>query len=363
MIGLPVHVTVPKIRDIRLRYCSRSDEEPAASLGESLLRLGVCGAKDWSGSAVDFVERGFHRFCKASGADEAKKIWSGCLRIMDHPFELTEQERNSAESESPSKIIYLVGEYDASASIPIGATLTLLEREHEFLPVAFYRMFTHNLWKWMRVYDYSDALEHAQMWMEDLDEDNEAEPLYPKVAQNVPPCIQQYSKVGERKARGFLRQIEPSLRSAVARQLVRHVLEMDAHGRGREHAWAGKLADQDPAIEDFLNDADSCGPGCLISWYEDDEVNACFDEEMQCLGQNGPLEPPIVLTIQLDKPAKGLDSEVKRVFEYAGAMVRSLATGAKIVEIVRELYDEHLRQHRLKSGLQAQPGTSGVRDE
>jgi hypothetical protein len=138
---------------------------------------------------------------------------------------------------------------------------------------------------------------------------------------------------------------------------------MDTHGQGRKHAWAGRLADQIPAIEDFLNDADSCGPGCLISWYEDDEVNACFDEEMQCLGQNGPLEPPIVLTIELDRPAKELDSEVKRVFDYAGAMVRSLATGAKIVEIVRETYDEHLSQHRLKSGLQAQPGTSGVREE
>ena len=363
LIGLPVHVTVPKIRDIRLRYCSRWDEEPAANLGESLLRLGICGAKDWSGSAVDFVERGFNRFCKANGADAAKKIWSGCLRIMDHPFELTEQERNSAEPESPTKVIYLVGEYDAAASIPIGATLAALEREHEFLPAAFYRIFVHNLWKWMRVYDYSDAVEHAEMWMQDLDEDSEAEPVYAKVAQNVPPCLQQYSKIGERKARRFLEQIEPSLRSPVARQLVRHVLEMDTHGRGREHAWAGRLADQIPAIEDFLNDADSCGSGCLISWYEDDEVNACFDEEMQDLGQNGPLEPPIVLTIQLDKPARELDSEVKRVFDYAGAMVRSLAAGAKIVEIVRELYDEHLRQHRLKSGLQAQPGPSGVRDE
>ena len=188
----------------------------------------------------------------------------------------------------------------------------------------------------MRVYDYSDAVEHVEMWMQDLDEDSEAEPVYAKVAQNVPPCLQQYSKIGERKARRFLEQIEPSLRSSVARQLVRHVVEMDTHGRGRKHAWAGKLADQIPAIGDFLNDADSCGPGCLISWYEDDEVNACFDEGMQDLGQNGPLEPPIVLTIQLDQPAKELDAEVKRVFDYAGAMVRSLAAGAKIVEIVRE---------------------------
>ena len=312
---------------------------------------------------MDFVERGFRRFCTKNEADQAKKIWSGFLRIMDHPFELTEQERNTAETESPTTTLYLVGEYDAAASIPIGATLTLLEREHELLPAAFYKVFVHNLWKWMRVYDYSDALEHAEMWLEDLDEDSEAESVYPKVARNVPPCLQKYSKLGDRKARRFLQDIEVELRSPLARQLVKHLLEMDAHGRGREHAWAGKLAERIPTIGDFLNDADSCGPGCLISWYEDDEVNACFDEEMRDLGANGPMEPPMVLSIPLDKPVATLDSEIKRVFDYVSAMLQSLAAAARIVEIIRELYDEHLRQHRIKSGLQIEPGLAGVRNQ
>jgi hypothetical protein len=312
---------------------------------------------------VDFVERGFRRFCKTNGAAEAKKIWSGFLRIMDQPFELTEQERNSAENESPTTKLYLVGEYDAAASIPIGATLTHLEREHELLPAAFFKIFVHNLWKWMRVYDYSDALEHAEMWMQDLDDDGEAESIYPTVEQNVPPCLQQHTNIGENRARNFLRQIEPSLSSSVARQLVRRVLEMGTHGRGHEHAWAGRLAERIPAIQDFLNDAESCGPGCLISWYEDDEINACFDEEMRDLGQNGPLEPPIVLLIQLDKPVAELDAQVKRVFAHAGAMLQSLAAATRIVEIIRELYDEHLRQHRIKSGLQVEPGPARVRDQ
>jgi hypothetical protein len=312
---------------------------------------------------VDFVERGFRRFCKQNGADKAKKIWSGFLRIMDHPFELTEQERNSAELENSTTILYLVGEYDAAASIPIGATLNHLKCEHEFLPAAFYTIFVHNLWKWMRVYDYSDALEHAEMWIEDLDEDSEAESIYPKVAQNIPLCLQKYSKTGERKARRFLQQIEPSLRSPFARQLVRHLLEMDTHGQGRDHAWAGRLAEQIPAIGDFLNDADSCGPGCLISWREDDEISACFDEEMRDLGANGPLEPPVVLTMQLDQPENEQDLEIKRVFDYAGAMLRSLGSAARIVDIIRELYDEHLRQHRLKSGLQVEPGSTGLRNQ
>jgi hypothetical protein len=312
---------------------------------------------------VDFVERGFRRFCKKNGVSQAKKIWSGFLRFMDHPFELTEQERNSSEIESPATTLYLVGEYDAAASIPIGATLAHLKCEHEFLPAAFYNIFVHNLWKWMRVYDYSDALEHAELWIEDLDEESEAGSIYPKVAQNIPPCLQKHSKVGDQKARRFLLEIRASLRTPVARQLVGYLLDMDTYGQKREHAWAGRLAEQIPAIGDFLNDADSCGPGCLISWYEDDEISACFDEEMRDLGANGPLEPPVVLTMQLDKPAKEQDLEIKRVFDYAGAMLRSLASAARIVDIIRELYDEHLRQHRLKSGLQVEPGTTGVRDQ
>jgi hypothetical protein len=363
LIGLPISTTFPNLKGLRSRYCSRWDEEPAAHLGKSLLRLGICRTEDWSGSSVDFVERGFRRFCKRNGADAAKKIWSGFLRLMDHPFELTEQERNSAETDSPVNRLFLVGEYDAAASIPIGATLPHLERENELLPAAFFKIFVHNLWKWMRVYDYSDALEHAEMWMEEPDEDSEADSVYPKVAQNIPSCLQKYSKIGESKARRFLQQIEPSLRSPVSRQLVRQVLEMDTHGRGREHAWAGRLAEEIPAIGDFLNDAESCGPGCLISWDEDDEISACFDEEMRDLGANGPLEPPIVLLIQLDKPEAELDAEIKRVFDHGAAMLRSLATATRIVEIIRELYDEHLRQHRLKSGLQAEPGPAGVRDE
>ena len=73
LIGLPISVTVPSLKGLRSRYCSRWDEEPAAHLGKSLLRLGICRAEDWSGSAVDFVERGFRRFCKQNGADAGKE--------------------------------------------------------------------------------------------------------------------------------------------------------------------------------------------------------------------------------------------------------------------------------------------------
>ena len=331
----------------------------------SLLRQGICRASDWTGSAVDFVERGFNRFCRQNGACEAKKVWVGDLRIADALFELNEQERNQIESGAEERIqqLFLIGDYEAAASIPIGATLAHLQTEHDLLPAAFYQTFTTNLYKWMRVYEYVDAQEHAEMWMEDLDEEEIKDSVYQKVDLEIPDSIKKHSKtLTHTRARHLLRETQP--RTTLARLLIRLVLEMDDQGRGYEHAWPGHLRETDaPGIGDWLMDAESSRPGCLITWYESDAINACFDEEAQHMGENGPCQPNVAMPIQLHQLTKKLDQQVRRVFDHAGAMLRSLAAAAKVVEIIRELYDEYLREHRLQPGLPAEPSAAGVRDE
>ena len=365
LIGLPLEVSIPGLKGIRERYCTPWDEQPAAQLGKSLLRLGHCQLKDWAGSAVDFVERGFRRFCRNNGAELASQVWQGDLRIMDHEFDLTERERQqvNAEREAPPQLLYLVGDYSAAASVPIGPTWSLLEREHESLPAAFHRVLVHNLWTWMRVYDYRDALNQAEMWMEDMDVEELKESFYPNVQKNIPECLRGGEKLSYSAALRLLEKVRPKVRGSRARQLVSDVLEMHDRGKGYEHAWPGKLVEQVPPLQDFLSDADDCGPGCVMTWQEDDEISACFDEEMSTLGQNGPIQPSIMLMIRPDQPARKLDSEVKYVFDYAGAMLRSLAAAAKVVECIREIYDEHLRKHRLQPGIPAEPGAADVREE
>jgi hypothetical protein len=365
MIGLPLDVTLPWVEGIRWRYCTRWDEGPAAILGMSLLRLGICHPYDWSGSAVDFVERGFRRFCSQNRAVDVKRVWVGDLRITDSLFDLTEQERNQVEAgrEGMTDHLYLVGDYEAAASIPLGATLIRLEAEHALLPAAFYVVLTANLYKWMRVYDYLDAQEHAETWMEDLSAQELEASVYRKVEKEIPACIKRHSKpLKYRRARNLLRRIQP--RPSVAGELIRHVLEMDALGQGQEHAWPGQITDKDvPGVDAWLADAEYSRPGCLITWYENDAINSCFDEEAQHMGENGPCQPNVALPIHLNKPAKELDEEVRRVFDHASAMLRSLASAATIVELVRDLYDEYLREHRLESGLPVEPRPSGVREE
>ncbi len=365
MIGLPLDFALPRLKGIRWRFCTRWDEGPAAVLGMSLLRLGICRPNDWSGSAVDLVEHGFRRFCSQNRAADAKKVWVGDLRITDGLFELTEQERNQVEAgrEGMTDHLYLVGDYEAAASIPIGATLARLEAEHPLLPAAFYQLFTTNLYKWMRVYDYLDGQEHAETWMEDLSDEELEASVYRKVELEIPACIKKYVKTLKySRAKKLLQEIRPH--TGVARELIRHLLEMDAHGQDKEHAWPGHISESDVSgIDEWLMDAENSRPGCLITWYENDAINACFDEEAQHMGENGPCQPNVALPIHLDKPTKDLDEEVRRVIDYAGAMLRSLASAAKIVELIRDLYDEYLREHRLESGLPVEPGAAGVRKE
>jgi hypothetical protein len=334
-------------------------------LGMSLLRLGISRPDDWSGSAVDFVERGFRRFCSQNRAVDVKRVWVGDLRITDSLFELTEPERNQVEAgrEGMTDHLFLVGDYEAAASIPIGATLARLESENDLLPAAFYKIFTTNLYKWMRVYDYLDAQEHAETWMEDLSAEELEASVYRKVDMEIPASIKGHSKTLKyRRARALLQDIRPH--TSVVHELIRHVLEMDAHGQGQEHAWPGQITERDvPDVDDWLADAEYSRPGCLVTWYENDAINACFDEEAQHMGENGPCQPNVALPIHLNKPAKELDEEVRRVFDHAGAMLRSLASASRIVELIRDLYDEYLRQHRLMSGLPAEPGPAGVREE
>lgn len=329
------------------------------------MRLGVCRPADWSGSAVDFVERGFRRFCSQNRAADAKKVWVGDLRITDSLFELTEQERNQVEAgrEGLADHLYLVGDYEAAASIPIRATLTHLESEHELLPAAFYRVFTTNLYKWMRVYDYVDAQEHAETWMEHLSDEELEASIYRKVEMEIPSCIKRHSKALKyRRAKALLQEIRP--RASVARELIRRVLEMDAHGQGQRHAWPGQITEKDvPGVDGWLADAEYSRPGCLITWCENDAINACFDEEAQHMGENGPCQPNVALPIHLNRSAKQVDEEVRRVFDHASAMLRSLASAAKIVEVVRDLYDEYLREHRLEPGLPVEPCVAALRAE
>ena len=364
-MGQPLATTTPDLKNLPNRFCAEREERRAAELGKSLLRLGVCAPGDWQGSAVDLVERGFKRFCAGHGVADCARVWQGELRIADQVFELSEYELQQADTElnRPPRILYVVGEFTAAASIPIGPAWLRVEREDPRFPAALYRVLTENLAKWMRVYDYRDGLFHAELWMEGLDEQEIRDSLYFKLRQNLPPRLREAERFDYEDARLFLEMLVGKLRDQQMRELTVNVLTMHECGMGHEAAWPEKSAEQVPEIEDLLSESDGCGPGCLLCWEEGDEINGCFDEEMNAIGQNGPLAPSLLMVLRLDQKEKALDRELKRVFHHLAAMLRSLAAAARAVEIIREINDEYLREHRLQPGLQVEHGPAGVWQE
>ena len=91
------------------------------------------------------------------------------------------------------------------------------------------------------------------MWMEDLSDEELEASIYRKVDMEIPACIKRHSKTLKyRRARNLLREIQPH--TSVARELIRHLLEMDAHGQGHEHAWPGQISEKDvPGIDDLAH--------------------------------------------------------------------------------------------------------------
>jgi len=94
VIGAPIAVTLPRLKDIRPRYCSRSDDRPAAVLALSMLRLNIAQLGDWNGSAVDFAGKALARFCRSHGLDTVSRVFEeSSIRILDEILEQSEYDR------------------------------------------------------------------------------------------------------------------------------------------------------------------------------------------------------------------------------------------------------------------------------
>ena len=141
--------------------------------------------------------------------------------------------------------------------------------------------------------------------MLDREEADLADCVYPQVAPSLPACLRDRLKMNARYACSIVRAMRPKLGAGPARDLVSNLLEMWSCSTGYSHHWPHRLIRQGSGLDDYLEECDGMGPGCLLNWYEDDPISACFDEEMEYVGQNGPLAPCILRAVRLRKSRKG----------------------------------------------------------
>lgn len=351
MIGASIPITLPKLQGLVPRYCSRSDDQGAAKLALSMLRLGISRADDWKGGVVDFIAKGLARFCRQNGSAIAARVFpESSVRIMDELLERSEVERSQTEDPEIHRMFVLV-DYEQAAMVPIGPTLAYLETVHDSLPAAFYRVFSQNLSCWMRVYDYQDAEFYANEQEHMLDETELKESFYPDVSKARPGCLSDPPEYED--AVKFLERVERDIKINPATRMLRLCLAMHAAGHAHEPAWPSKLLKQLPELEEYFECTDGPGPGSLIVFEEDDLIEACFTEEMQYLGQNYSIGSTLMLLIQLNRSVEVLDRHVKAAFDYIKALLQSLSHATELIEVIRGIYSEDLRQRGMESGVPA----------
>jgi len=154
-----------------------------------------------------------------------------------------------------------------------GPALDALQSEAKGLGVAFYRVLSASLAKWVRVYDYTDArnCEDGMKQMREMDDEQSRERYeIPDVEAAIPASL--------RKARlKVARSDLPLLRK---------------HQTGRFGGWIRRLLEihrlaQLPAAGDVRETMSSyydqcCLPSLLIVFNKNDTIEGCFDDDAQC---------------------------------------------------------------------------------
>ena len=197
--------------------------------------------------------------------------------------------------------------------------------------------------------------------MEDLSEEELRDSFYPQIARSVPKCLPEppmnFSRRSVTNAVRFLESRVGTLRGSVVRRLVTDVLEMYGESRGHEHRWPSQLAGKNAGLGEYLSDAETIGSvGCAITWYEDDVIGAASMTRCDIWARTLRCNPACCCGSGSHNRRISWTVEVKLVFDHVRAMLRSLRIGARIVNLIREVDDEHLREHRKKSGLSNSAG-------
>ena len=201
--------------------------------------------------------------------------------------------------------------------------MRLLGKAHPRLPATFFDLFTGSLNRWVRVYDYRDALERVEMLREWYEADPEGETVeLPAVEAAVPACLR---RAGHSLKERFLRRLIPRVHNKRARALIADVVELSRMSR------QGKRPDVGEPAEAQLADSNPPVPALVAVFNKHDAIEGCFDEECQGMLECPP-EPNIII------PFRGNDEgSVREALRLLGVVCAVLRQAARLIALMMEL--------------------------
>lgn len=309
-------LTIPRLNGIPRSHRLWHGEQTVARIAAAFLHAGIASPSDWAGDAANpiaFLNRALSRWADAHGAAEIREEFH--LNLTLSTLDLYSP---GDQSLGEARDLYLVLEPESAGYVVLGPTLKLLEGIHPRLPVTFVHIFTAALNRWIRVYDWRDALdriERLREWYEmDAEGDTNTVEL-PDIERSVPSCM-------KRRPLSIraVRLLCATIKHRTARRLVEGVLDLDSTSA----RVSRPILDEDTG--DKLADCGDPLPALLTVFEKHDAIEGQFDEESEGMLEVTP-EPNLIVRLN------GNDvRSVSRAFDALAACCEGLTRASELIK-------------------------------
>lgn len=308
-------LTLPRLNGIPGEHHLVVDAQRAIPLATNLVRLHIAPAELWKEAKRDpitYIQLALAHWIEAHGGEAIRRRFTCCATLTSCLDEFAQEDKQNGNR------LYLTLDTESTGYVVLGPTIELLEAVDRRLPRTFFNLFVGGLSKWVRVYDYRDAEERAEMYREMSEgEQNPEEYEFPDVAGCLPASMKE-EPLGE----GDLSRLRAAIAATPAGRLLDHAVEIE---RISDQAERPTLSED---LRAELSDANPPVPGLLAVFSTSDAVEACFEEEAEYALETPP-EPNLIIPIKPDDARS-----VRAAFHIFGTVCEVLAAAVRLLEMM-----------------------------
>ena len=310
-------LVLPRLGTVPVMHRLIADDRLAVMLASALLELDIAVPGDWKRAERDptsFIRLTLERWINTYGGSAIRHRFLLSAVISNTPCDWAERDEGR-----PNQLFLIVEPSEATCGCAtFGPTLQLLESVHAQLPATFFHLFVGALNRWLRVYDFRDAEERAEMLREWAAQEPDAGQYeLPNVAGSTPPCMKQ-AALDE----GELARLKDRIKDQLATKLVDAVIGLD---------HVSTQAERPELDDDTRQQLSDCNPPlpCLLAVFsEGDAIAGCFDEEAQGMMEVEP-EPNIIIPFDPTDMAS-----VQRTFQTFGVACQTIAAASRVIDLM-----------------------------